>query len=159
MSSKLDLSLTSQSANFVLDILVRGLTLRRSQNPAKHLKWSCSVKIVNGLKPFNYFCKKPSSQMFDGVLTMPLLSCCKFQTIFSVILFGTKITGFVKLSLFVGPLRGVVWTNQTSEIELFVEIVKNFSAVNYFRRKLHLRSFIGPNYASGSISYRLTSIS
>ena len=61
--------------------------------------------------------------MFDGVLTMPLLSSCKFQTIFSIIVFGVKITGFVKPKLFVGFLRGVVWTNQASEIELFAEIV------------------------------------
>ena len=54
---------------------------------------------------------------------MPLLCSCKFQTIFSIIVFGVKITGFVKPQLFVGCLRGVVWTNETSEIELFAEIV------------------------------------
>ena len=44
---------------------------------------------------------------------MPLLSSCKFQTIFSVLVFGVKITGFVKPYLFVGRFRSVVRTNQT----------------------------------------------
>ena len=34
--------------------------------------------------------------MFGGVITMPLLSSYKFQTILSIIVFGVKITGFVK---------------------------------------------------------------
>ena len=64
--------------------------------------------------------------MFDGFLTMPLLSTCKFQTIFSIIVFGVKITGFVKPWLFVGRLRGVVRTNQTSKMELFAEMANGF---------------------------------
>ena len=64
--------------------------------------------------------------MFDGVLTMPLLSNCKFQTIFSIIVFGLKITGFVKPQLSVDCLRGVIRANQTSKMELFAEIVKGF---------------------------------
>ena len=34
--------------------------------------------------------------MFDGALTMPMLSNGKFQTIFYIIVFGVKIIGFVK---------------------------------------------------------------
>ena len=64
--------------------------------------------------------------MFDGVLTMPLLSSCKFQTIFSIIVFGVKITGFVKAQLFVGRLRGLVKTNQASKMEIFAELVNGF---------------------------------
>ena len=57
---------------------------------------------------------------------MPLLSSCKFQTILLIIVFGVKITGFVKPYLFVGCLRGVVRTNQRSKMELFAEIVNGF---------------------------------
>ena len=35
--------------------------------------------------------------MFDEVLTMPMLSSWKFQTILSITVFGVKIIGFVKL--------------------------------------------------------------
>ena len=57
---------------------------------------------------------------------MTLLSICKFQIIFSVIVFGVKIIGFVKPLLFVGPLKGVVRINQTSKMKLFAEILKGF---------------------------------
>ena len=116
MTSKLYLNLTREKANFVL----RSLKQRRSQNPAKHLRWSFFVKINN-------LCKKPSSQIFDRVLTMPLIRSCKFQTVFSIIVFGVKITGFIKPQLFVGRLRGVLRTNQTSKMELFAEIVSGLS--------------------------------
>ena len=69
--------------------------------------------------------------MFDGVLTVPQLSSCKFQTIFSIIVFGVKITGFIKPQLFVGRLRDVLRTNQTSKMEFFAEVANDLKAVSF----------------------------
>ena len=38
-------------------------------------------------------------------------------------------------------------TNQTPKMELFVEIVNGLKAFKYFRKKIHFRCLIDPNYA------------